>query len=442
MRKIFIIFLINLILLNPGLLYALDPLPLDPLIEEAKKNNPEILAAKKRYEAASARIPQAKSLDDPALGLTFEKTPGSPFRLNKTMSEDRMLSVSQMLPWFGKLPLKGKIALVESQMFAAEYKNKELEVINQVKNAYYDLFMNYKETELSRENLKLLEGISKVAEVNYALGDIAQEDVFKIHSEIARLSNNILNLEQERKAKETRINALLNRDSESSVGIPDINGDASFKADIKSLYQSTFLNQPELMIFSYAIEKNKYARSLAKRSFFPDFIAQITARGLAAGTIGPWDLMLAFTVPLWFWTKQRYEVKEAIANLEEAEAAYQGMKNKALAETKGLATKVEIAGNKVNLYKTNLIPILESSIAASTAAFRSGRGDFMMLLDNQRMLVEAKMNYYRALVEYNMNLADLERQVGGNLSGRSSSTDLRASPEGLSKDEVSRRSEK
>jgi len=442
MRKIFIIFLINLILLNPGLLYALDPLPLDPLIEEAKKNNPEILAAKKRYEAASARIPQAKSLDDPALGLTFEKTPGSPFRLNKTMSEDRMLSVSQMLPWFGKLPLKGKIALVESQMFAAEYKNKELEVINQVKNAYYDLFMNYKETELSRENLKLLEGISKVAEVNYAVGDIAQEDVFKIHSEIARLSNNILNLEQERKAKETRINALLNRDSESSVGIPDINEDASFKADIKSLYQSTFLNQPELMILSYAIEKNKYARSLAKRSFFPDFIAQITARGFAAGTIGPWDLMLAFTVPLWFWTKQRYEVKEAIANLEEAEAAYQGMKNKALAETKGLATKVEIAGNKINLYKTNLIPILESSIAASTAAFRSGRGDFMMLLDNQRMLVEAKMNYYRALVEYNMNLADLERQVGGNLSGRSPSTDLRASPEGLSKDEVSRRSEK
>ncbi len=35
----------------------------------------------------------------------------------------------------------------------------------------------------------------------------------------------------------------------------------------------------------------------------------------------------------------------------------------------------------------------------------------MMLLDSQRMLIEAKMNYYNALVEYNMNLADLERAV-------------------------------
>jgi len=34
----------------------------------------------------------------------------------------------------------------------------------------------------------------------------------------------------------------------------------------------------------------------------------------------------------------------------------------------------------------------------------------------ERMLVETKMNYYKALVEYNMNLADLERTTGVNLS--------------------------
>jgi outer membrane protein TolC len=138
-------------------------------------------------------------------------------------------------------------------------------------------------------------------------------------------------------------------------------------------------------------------------------------RGITAGGVGPWDLMLAFSVPFWFWTKQRYEVKEAVANLEEAEAAYQAMKNKALSETKNLFTKVEIARNKIELYKTNLIPILEASIESSLAGFRSGKSDFMMLLDTERMLIETKMNYYMALVEYNMNLADLERSVGTDL---------------------------
>lgn len=414
-KRVFILFLVSIFLLNHVILYSEEIIFLDSLISEAKQNNPDIQAAKKRWEASKARVPQAKSLENLNLGFTFEKIPRGTLQLNNTMPDDRMLSFSQFFPLFGKLSLKGKIAVVESQMVAAEYKNKELEVINQVKNVYYDLFMNYKEIELKKESLELLESIAKVAEAKYAVNDMMQEEVYKIHSEIASLNNDIVNLKQERLAKQTNLSTLLNRDPENTLGIPDLNEDLTFNKDIKSLYQSTLLNQPELIIFSYAIERNRYAKSLAKRSFFPDLMAGIAQRGITSGTIGPWDLMLSFTVPLWFWTKQRYEVKEAIANLEEAEAAYKAMQNKAFSEVKDLATKIEMAKNKIRLYKTSLIPILESSIEASLASFRSGSGDFMMLLDSQRMLIETRMNYYKVLVEYNMNLADLERTVGINL---------------------------
>ena len=429
MKRIFVLFLTNLFLFSSVFAFADGALSLNSLIEEARKNNPDIQAGKKRWEASLARVPQAKSLDNPTISFSFEKAAGSPFQLNKTMSEDRMLSFAQFIPWFGKLSLKGKIAVVESQMFGLEYKNKELEVINQVKNAYYDLSMNYKEIELSQDSLLFLENIAKLAEAKYAVGDIPQEEVFKIDLEIAKLSNTIANLKEERKAKETRLDALLNRNPESPLGVPELKEEIVFNKDIDSLYKLTLENQPELLIFSYAIERNKYAKSLAKRSFFPDLMAQITERGFTTGTIGPWDLMLAITVPLWFWTKQRYEVKEAIANLEEAQAAYEAMKNKAFAEVKDLATKAEIAKNKINLYKNNQIPILEGSIQSSLAGYTLGKADMMMLLDTQRMLIEAKMDYYQALVEYNMNLADLERAVGVDLSERSPLVELEASPE-------------
>jgi outer membrane protein TolC len=356
-------------------------------------------------------------LDDPVVGLKFEKAKGSPFNLDSAPAMDRMLSLSQMLPWFGKLPLKGKIALVESQMFAAQLVDKELEIINQVRNVYYSLFLDYKEIELKEESLVFLGNMETVAQAKYAVGDIPQEDVFKINLEITKLSNDITNLKQERSAKEARLNSLLNRDPESPLGKPDLLEEVPrLNYDIGSLYKLTVENQPELLIFSYAIEKNKYAQSLAKRSFFPDLMAGIVARGITTGSIGPWDLMLSFTVPLWFWSKQRYEIKEAIANLEEAQAAYQAMKSKALAQTKDLLTKIQIAANKIRLYKDNQIPILNSSIESSLSSYRSGQGDIMMLLDSERMLVETKMQYYRSLVEYNMNLADLEKHVGIDLS--------------------------
>ena len=91
------------------------------------------------------------------------------------------------------------------------------------------------------------------------------------------------------------------------------------------------------------------------------------------------------------------------------------MQNKSFSEVRDLASKIEIAKNKIELYKTSLMPILQSSIEVSLSSFSSGKGDFMVLLDNQRILVEAKMNYYKALVEYNMNVADLERFVGRDI---------------------------
>ena len=392
-----------------------QPLVLDKLTEEARNNNPKILAARKRWEASRARIPQAKAWEDPKVGISLEKIPKGTLKLDRTMSEDRMLSVSQAFPLSGRLSLKGKIAVVESQISASEYKDTELEVINEVKKAYYSLFLNYEETELKKNSVQLLEDSSRVAEAKYGLGKLGQGEVLKLHLEIARMNNEIANLKEERKALETKLNTLLNRPAQARLGLFVLEEDVSFKEDMEAFYQLALKNQPELSTFAYAIEKNQYAKSLAKRSVFPDLMAEIGLRGITAGGIGPWDLAMAVSLPFWFWTKQRYEIKEAVFNLEEAKSAYEAMRNKMFAQVRDIVSKIEIAKNKMNLSKTNLMPILESSISSSLAAFRAGRYDFMMLIDNERMYIEAKLDYYQALAEYQINLADLERATGGKI---------------------------
>ena len=392
-----------------------EVLNLDMLIKEAQANNPEILAAKKRLEAAKARIPQAKAWEDPKVGISVEKIPKGSLKLDRTMAEDRMLSVSQAFPLSGRLSLKGKIAVVESQISASEYKGIELEVINEVKKAYYSLFLNYEESELKKNSVQLLEDSSRVAEAKYGLGKLGQGEVLKLHLEIARMNNDLANLKEERKAQETELNTLLNRPAQAPLGLFVLEEDASFKADMEAFYQLALKNQPELSTFAYAIEKNQYAKKLAKRSVFPDLMAEIGLRGITAGGIGPWDLAMAVSLPFWFWTKQRYEIKEAVFNLEEAKSAYEAMRNKMFAQVSDIVSKIEIAKNKMDLSKTNLMPILESSISSSLAAFRAGRYDFMMLIDNERMYIDAKLDYYRALVEYNLNLSELEKEVGLSL---------------------------
>ena len=411
-----IFFLIGLIIFHNGPSYAVESLFVNDLVEEALVKNPEILAAKKRWEVSQARVPQAKSPDDPTIGMKVEKIPKGTAKLSRTMPDDRMLSIAQMFPFIGKLSLKGKIALVESQMMAAEYKNTQLKIINDVKKAYYELFMNFKETDLVEQNLKFLESIAKIAEAKYISKEVRQEELLKINLEIAQLSNQIKNLKQERLVNQARLNALLNRSLDSSLGIPNVSEEVTIHQEADELYRLTLENQPELSIFSYAIERNKHAKSLAKKNIFPDVMAEVGLRGLTSGGIGPWDLMLGMTVPLWYWTKQRYEVKEAIANVEEAEAVYISIKNKVLFETNDVFSKVEIAKNKIELYQNNLLPLLENSLYSFLSSFRSGENNVMMILDTQRMLIENKMRYYQALVEYHINVAELERAIGKNLN--------------------------
>ncbi len=137
LRKIFIIFLVSSFILEPGLIYSEEAVSLNVLLEEAKKNNPEILAYQKRIKAKEARVKIEGVLDDPTLKVEIEDIPKKePLNLGDSMLT--RYTFSQMFPFPGKLSLKQKTAMKEVLMTASEAKNKELEVITMLKQSYFD----------------------------------------------------------------------------------------------------------------------------------------------------------------------------------------------------------------------------------------------------------------------------------------------------------------
>lgn len=391
------------------LTYA-EPLNLDALIKEALANNPELAALKKKHDASRARIPQAKSLDDPMLGVEFEQVPRGGVKLNK--ADTRMYSVSQMIPFPGKLSAKGRAALAESQMIAAEYKKKETEIIKDVKTAYYELYMKEKEIELTGGLKDILAQAAKVAETKYTLGKAEQMEVLKAQAELAQFANRLLSAEQEKGALEVKINALLNRDVHSAVS--DVNGvePSEFTYGLDDLYIMALERKPELAMFRYAIDRSDADYSLAKKSFLPDLTSMLELRDPRMGPFGAYDILMAINMPIWAWTKQKYAVKEALANIDSAKAAYQAMKNAALAEVKDLYASAQNMKRKYQMYETTIVPLADETLKASLAGYQTDKAEFLMVLDNLKMVYDNKMEYYKALVEFEQVRADLERAVG------------------------------
>ena len=133
------------------------------LTGEAIKNNPDIAAAQKRYEAARQRPTQQSTLPDPMISLGYNSVgnplPGS--GLGKDVLANAGVMVSQEIPAPGKLKLKGEMASKEAQVEFQQYQAVQLAVISRLKQAYYRLQYTYAASNLLARNRDLLDKLLK-----------------------------------------------------------------------------------------------------------------------------------------------------------------------------------------------------------------------------------------------------------------------------------------
>ncbi|MEW6418165.1 MAG: TolC family protein [Nitrospirota bacterium] len=135
-----------------------EDLALQNLIEEALKNNPEVLIAESRWKTSTFKIPQAKSLPDPMFMFGYQNEGFRKYTFGKSEDAEWMFSASQMFPFPGKLSLKGEMASKESESMEESYSTVKLNTVARVKELYYDLFLTYKNIDLIREKKPFFRG--------------------------------------------------------------------------------------------------------------------------------------------------------------------------------------------------------------------------------------------------------------------------------------------
>src|SRR5262245_16671903 len=225
------------------------PIKLQALIEEAIEQNREIKTMQRGFDMMRARIPQARALPEPMLNVGYmgNAVPIPPFDIQKgDPSSGRFFSFSQEIPFPGKLALKGRMANVVAEAEWWNYEQVRLNVIAEVKDAYFDLFYLHKSIETVTRNKDLLGKFAKIAEASYSVGKGIQQDVLKAQVEISKLTDQLITLEQRRQVAEARLNSLLFREPETPVGEPEEIRPQDFTHNLAELTEAAFTNYPAL----------------------------------------------------------------------------------------------------------------------------------------------------------------------------------------------------
>ena len=383
-------------------------LSLKNLLSKVQERNPEILAAKEKWQASVNRSAKVSVLPDPQFGLMWQQIPSGTFSFGDAMP---MYSFSQVIPFPGKLGTEGRMAKSMAEMDRSGLEAKIREITARTKIIYYDLFYIYRAIQINRENKKLLQRFADITEIKYSVGKSTQYDVLRARVERDILENDLITLEQEKESVEAKLNALLNRPIDSPLGIPEEWKLDSFNLEYGDLEKIALENRPELKEASFAVERSKYNLSLADKQYLPDFMLTYKNR-LGMG----WDAEVMLSFPLWFW-KQSSGVKEAFSEKLRADASYQAMTNTVLSQVKNTLVKVQSGKRLVNLFKNSILPQTTQTLEAAIIAYQNDKIDFLTLINTQKMLQDVKLKYWKAIVVYSQSLAELEQVLGVELGG-------------------------
>ena len=389
---------------------------LNALVKEARVNNPKLKALGHSVDAAAANAKARRSLDPPQIGVEFYQSPISTFPNPFKDQMEYDYSIQQMIPFPGKLGAMANAQRKRTDMLRADRNTAELDIVRNVKVLYYDLYLKNRQIEINHETRALVRGLVDIARKQYEVGLGRQSDILRAQTELSSLGNDSIVLVQERKSMEGMLNALCNRPVTREIGIvPEIDPVLpSFELD--TLMAIAKKNRPELKSMETGIAMQQAERIAAQKEYLPDFMVRGMYKQMMQGK-DDWSLMLGATVPLAPWSQGKISsgISSAEENISTAQNERENMLNMIASEVNDAVLKVQSSKERIKLSRESVIPQAEQTLQSAFASYRTGKQEFLMLIDIQKMLVMAKLDYHMAVMTLLDSQSRLERAVGLSL---------------------------
>jgi outer membrane protein TolC len=390
-----------------------EVLTLDECITIAIQQNPLILSSMQQYNASLARVNQAKAIPQPSINWDSDLQPKL-FDFKGT--GEWYFGISQSVEFPGKRYLRGKIASKEASAFLQEIELLKIDIIFQVKQAFYVLLLSQEKLRYSQQNLELAQDYLKKAELKFDAGDVAKVEALRAKVEASKAANEVRIANNDVRLAKAMLNFLLARKKYAPL---EIKGDlkrAPISLDVDNLIERALSFRPEMKGINIAIEREKLSKKQAYMNYLPDFELGVNKhRVLGEGEW--WDFTLSFPIPLFFWQPKKGEIAEAEANIKSLEKESEHLGNAITLEVEEAYMTAVTANNQIRLFEDEILTQAEEVYNMFLFSYQEGEIGGIELIDARRTLIEARTSYADALFNYGVALAALEKSIGQKLKG-------------------------
>ena len=387
------------------------------LVDAVLARNPSLQSLRAAAEEAANRVEPAGALDDPQFAYTLAPETLTGFRTpgGENRGVNQKFEVSQAIPWPGTLALRTAQAQSEAEASTLDLADQRLQIIAAIKAGFGEWYYVHRGLKINRDNQALLIELRNVAETQYATGRASQQDVLQAEVANARLQDQALGLERERRSIQAQINALLNLAANKPLPPPAAPPPHGVLPSFENLQKTVLQSHPELMRLQAQLDASQAKVGLAEKDFYPNFKLQAGYNSLWDAEEKRFTVGVGINVPL---DRRKYRSLRDSAQAGSMKAHWSLVDRRAqlLAELERSHAEVSESIEVIDLYQKRLIPLAMENLQAADADYRAGAGDFLNVTNAENDKLATELRLARAQANYIRRMGALERWSGGNLS--------------------------
>lgn len=384
--------------------------------KEAAKNNPELLAKYKEFEAALSKIPQVGTLPDPNLSFGMFISPVE----TRVGAQRAKLSLSQRFPWFGTLSIKKDAAALMAVAKYQEFEVAKQHLFFQVSSAFYPLYELEQLKQIEEKNIELLTSFVTMSTAHLENGDGSMIDILRADLLLKEALTHYEILSKQQVPLLTQFNSILNRDSEQQVkyvSLPKIDSlPVGFHKD--SLLLNPALSHLQSLKSAFeASEKVAMKESLPSFGLGLDYVVVSERNDISVADNGKDVLMpmVTMSIPI-FREKYNAQIAETRLLQQSMELKTEAMQNSLASQYDQVWYQLEKNLSLCELYDTQLaqtqqvLNLLYAQYSQSGNDFEEVLRVQQQVLKYQQMQSSTQTQYYIALSEMNLITSNYQIQ--------------------------------
>ncbi len=386
---------------------AAQRLSLDDALRMAQARSYLAAGSAARLYGADARVRGARSLQNPSLILS--KAVG-----NNTGAFGQDIQLTQIFELGDKRRQRIRAARADQSASIADNTGVLADLTLSVQTAYYESLRSEAERQLAADALRAAQTFAEAAATQFEAGDVPRSNVVRSGIEQARAEQLLQTAETESANRSATLASLIGMPAGSTIALTDTLAFTPRTYSLSALQEAALRNRPDLQSARRLRESRLAALHAARIQGQPDLFVE-GIHGSFDPAIPGDSLRVGVTFPLVDYGRNRADAGVAKAALQEQDAIVSETERTVRLSVETAWRTLELARRSVESFRAGRLDRASELLEMARTGYARGANSFLELLDAQQVYRLEQTDYARALADYNIAAATLQRAVGGTL---------------------------